>query len=142
MALLKTSKSSVGGLTTLRDDLKNMLKPSAPTFANVSTESFHDFATAPNAQLIGKNVEDVAEHLRTTFTSSLENMGYSAVATGELKTNSGAFRHNDNSFLGNSEPIPVVFEILAYHGPWRNFNVLIYDGAADPAAFANLHIPE
>ena len=84
MALLKTSKSPVGGLTTLRDDLKNMLKPSAPTFANVSTESFHDFATAPNAQLIGKNVEDVAEHLRTTFTSSLENMGYSAVATGEL----------------------------------------------------------
>ena len=59
-----------------------------------------------------------------------------------LKTNSGAFRHNDNSFLGNSEPIPVVFEILAYHGPWRNFNVLIDDGAADPAAFANLHIPE
>lgn len=90
MALLKTSKSPVGGLTTLRDDLKNMLKPSAPTFANVSTESFHDFATAPNAQLIGKNVEDVAEHLRATFTSSLENMGYSAVATGELKTNSGA----------------------------------------------------
>ncbi len=89
MALLKTSKSPVGGLTTLRDDLKNMLKPSAPTFANVSTESFHDFATAPNAQLIGKNVEDVAEHLRTTFTTSLENMGYSAVATGELKTNSG-----------------------------------------------------
>jgi hypothetical protein len=54
MALLKTSKSPVGGLTTLRDDLKNMLKPSAPTFANVSTESFHDFATAPNAQLIDR----------------------------------------------------------------------------------------
>ena len=106
MAILKTSKSPVGGLTTLRDDLKKMLKPSAPTFANVSTESFHDFATAPNAQLIGKNVEDVAEHLRATFTSSLENMGYSAVATGELKTNSGA------GVAGFANRVAVVYRLL------------------------------
>ena len=59
-----------------------------------------------------------------------------------LETNSGAFRHNDNPFLGHSKPIPVVFEILAYHDAWRNFYVFIYDGAADPAPFADLHIPQ
>lgn len=90
MALLKTSKSPRGSLTTLRDDLQALLKPSAATFGNVSAESFHGFATAPDHELVARSIDEVAVQLEGTFKSSLEHMGYADVKQGELKTNSGA----------------------------------------------------
>lgn len=90
MALLKTSKArkSSNHLETLRDDLAQMLKPSAPTFANVSTESLHAFATKPDAELLAANIDDVAGQLEDTFKASLEHMGFNT-GTKELATNAG-----------------------------------------------------
>ena len=92
MALLKTAKAPRGSLETLRDDLHDLLKPTAATFSAVSTESFHNFYTQPDHALVSMSVDSIAAQLEPTFKTSLENMGYGSaeVKQGELKTNSGA----------------------------------------------------
>ena len=93
MALLKTGKGSTDHLATLRNDLRELLKPASATFANVSTESFHTYSTDPAiANAATATIGEVADQLRGSFTTAFEHMGIlapSADVDGAVKTNSG-----------------------------------------------------
>jgi hypothetical protein len=93
MALLKIGKGSSDHLVTLRDDLRDVLKPTAATFANVSVESFHQFNADPKAAAAAvANIGEVADQLSTAFTTAFEHMSPSAAGSnvdGSLKSNSG-----------------------------------------------------
>ncbi len=93
MALIKIGKGSTDHLATLRDDLREMLKPTAATFANVSTESFHQFNTDPKhaAEAVMK-IGEVADQLRPAFNTAFEHMSPIPANNGEhgsIKSNSG-----------------------------------------------------
>lgn len=72
MAILRTSKVK-NGLVALRDNLNDLLRPSASTFTGVSLESFNAFDTTHGGATLGNDIESVANQLSGAFAASFEH---------------------------------------------------------------------
>ena len=72
MAILRTSKNT-HGMVALRDNLADLLQPTAQTFTGVSLENFAGFEENAGGPTLGSDIESVSNMLNDQFTTSFEH---------------------------------------------------------------------
>lgn len=72
MAILRTSKNT-HGMVALRDNLADLLQPTAQTFTGVSLENFAGFEENAGGPTLGADIESVSNMLNDQFTTSFEH---------------------------------------------------------------------
>ena len=77
MSILRTSKNT-NGLAALRDNLNDLLQPSASTFTGVSLESFAGFDENAGGPTLGNDIESVSAQLGVQFAASFEHFATAA----------------------------------------------------------------